>query len=271
MHPIEHLRHLARFSGSDPSALAQEAAYALAALAREDPAGLLPACRRLVERHLVCGPLWWLSALMLRSDDPGETAKQAIAELDADSTASQLSSAIPEDCTVLVVGLEERDSAALRRRGDLEVLACEAAIRLRGDETEVPDSGVGPAAACAGLVVLEACCAGGSGALCAPGSLAAAAVASFFEKPVWLLAGVGRVLPEDLWGALLGRFDGGWDPAGRAGGREPWQREAELVPASLITAVVGPLGLVDTASGLGSATCPPAPELASVALGGGCQ
>ena len=69
MHPIEHLRHVARATGADPALVATEAASALAQMASMDPAGLVPACRRLIEAHLTSGPVWWLSARILGADD----------------------------------------------------------------------------------------------------------------------------------------------------------------------------------------------------------
>ena len=66
MHPIEHLRYVARATGADPAVIAREAADALVEMARIQPAGLVPACRRLIERHVASGPVWWLSARMLR-------------------------------------------------------------------------------------------------------------------------------------------------------------------------------------------------------------
>jgi hypothetical protein len=44
-------------------------------------------------------------------------------------------------------------------------------------------------------------------------------------------------------------------------GSEPWEREVELVEASLISAVAGSEGVVDTGLGLSATTCPAAPEL----------
>jgi len=67
------------------------------------------------------------------------------------------------------------------------------------------------------------------------------------------VTGVGRVLPERLWNAVLTRFD--------ATGAEPWDRRAELVPASLLTSVVGTDGPMTVEEGLAAATCPAAPEL----------
>ena len=59
VHPIEHLRYVARAQGADSASLVEETAMALGSL-RFDPAGLVVACRRIVERHPFNGPLWWL-------------------------------------------------------------------------------------------------------------------------------------------------------------------------------------------------------------------
>jgi hypothetical protein len=71
--------------------------------------------------------------------------------------------------------------------------------------------------------------------------------------PVWVVAGVGRVLPGPLWDALLARLD--------AGAQEPWDRSVELVPVNLIADLVGPDGRLPAVDGLARAGCPVAPEL----------
>jgi hypothetical protein len=128
--------------------------------------------------------------------------------------------------------------------------------RLRDRDTQaelVPESGTGPAAGVADLVLVEALAAGPGGVLAAPGSMAAAAVAAHRNAPVWAVTGAGRVLPERLWDAMVTRLD--------SSGSEPWEREVELVEASLLSAVVGSEGIVDTDLGLTTTTCPAAPEL----------
>src|SRR4051812_49640827 len=61
MHPIERLRYVARSSGGDQRMLVRETAGALRGLGF-DPAGLVVARRRIVERHPNSGPLWWVWA-----------------------------------------------------------------------------------------------------------------------------------------------------------------------------------------------------------------
>jgi hypothetical protein len=121
------------------------------------------------------------------------------------------------------------------------------------DAQLVLESGVGPAAVVADVVIVEAAAAGPAGVLAVPGSMAAAAVAAHQRVPVWAVTGVGRVLPGPLWDAMLARLD--------ASGDEPWDRPVEVVPADLISQVVGPDGIQETNEGLMNATCPAAPEL----------
>ena len=263
MHPIEHLRYVARASGADPSLVAREAATSLAEIAVSDPAGLVPACRRLVERHLTSGPVWWLSARVLSAADPSDAAVDAAVELEDDPTDRLLAAELPESATITIVGWPEATGSALRRRGDVEALVVDSSgdgsalvrrLANAGSECEVvPNTGTGPAAAVCDLVVVEAFVAGPNGALAAPGSLPAAAVALQCGRPVWLVTPVGRVLPEGLWDALLSRFD--------ATAGEPWLRSAELVPAALFSSLVGASGPMAVGEGLQAATCRTAPEL----------
>ena len=265
MHPIEHLRYVARSSGADPSLLVRETAGALAGMLAVEPAGLVPACRRLVERHLTVGPVWWLSARVLTAPDPLRAARASAAEMDNDPTARALAAALADDVTVTVVGWPEVAGAGLRRRGDIEVLVADAmgdgpilARRLEdavARATVVADAGVAAAVVVSDLVVIEATAAGPSGVLATLGSHSAAAVAASRGVPVWVVAGVGRVLPAPLWDSLLGRLDQG--PA------EPWDRPVELVPAALVTAVAGPDGLVGPRRGPGPGHLPRGPRTAA--------
>jgi hypothetical protein len=263
MHPIERLRYVARVEGADPATVAREAAAALADVAAVDLAGLVPACRRLVDKHPANGPLWWLSARLLGSPDPPDEARDAVAALANDPTARVLAECLPEDGSILVVGWPDVVASALRRRGDVEVIVVDSggegsafARRLAEvghDASAVPDRGVASAATVCSLVIVEASAAGPGGMLAAPGSHAAAAVAARYGTPVWGVAGVGRILPARLWEAALARLDGG--------GLEPWDRDVEVVAADLLTSVVAPGGAGRPAEVLAAAECPPAPEL----------
>jgi hypothetical protein len=269
VHPIERLRYIARASTDDQRLLVRETADALRGLHIE-PAGLVVACRRIVERHPTSGPLWWLCASMLASPEPFTVARDLAAEIEYDVTPDHLYDALPDDATVCVVGWPDLVGDAVMRRGDVRVLAVDAndegssfVRRLQRADVEaevVPASGIGAAVLAADIVLVEALACGPSEALAATGSRALASVGYCSEVPTWLVAGRGRRLPEPLFAALLDRV---------ADVRAPWDAAAEPLPLALFSAVVGPdgVGAVDPAaagagrSGLLAAECPVAYEL----------
>lgn len=242
--------------------LVRETAQALAAF-RDDPAGLVAACRRIVDRHPTSGPLWWLCARVLTAPDAQREAWQAVDDIDSDSTPAELGFALPEDATACVIGWPELVGEALPRRGDVEVLAVDALGEGSGlvrrlmhagiDAVDVPSSGLGAAVASSDVLLLEAVALGPMGFIGVSGSLAAATVARHAEVPVWVVAGVGRLLPARMWDALAGR------QATRAA--DPWDLDEEVVPLTLVDQVCGPVGLESPGLALRRTDCPIAPEL----------
>lgn len=260
-HPIERLRWVARAEGAGPSLLVREAAEALASVGDDLP-GMVTACRRLIDRHPQAGPMWWLGARVLAAHDRVGEAYQAADDLDADPTPEVVAARLPEDATVTVLGWPEQVGGALRRRGDLQVLVVDTlgegaalAARLRAagvDAEAVAEAGAGSAVRDSALVLLEATAVGPDGFVAASGSLAAAAVGAGLGLDVWLVAGVGRVLPDRLWEALVTRLGG-------AG--EPWELDHEVVPLDWVTSVVGPEGPQLPSDAVAQARCPVVPEL----------
>jgi len=261
MHPIERLRMVARAAGEGPALVAQEAAGALVAFG-DDPAGLVTACRRLVDRQPTSGPIWWLAARVLTSSDPTTEAWRAVEQLQDDPTAERVAATLPDGAVVTVVGLGEHTADALVRRGDVEVLLVDndtvepmAIRRLQRADTmldAVPAAGLGSAVAASDLVLFEASALGPGGLVASAGSRPAAAVARHAEIPVWAVAGIGCTLPRRLWDALASRI---------TDGDEPWLAAEEIVPLDLVDAVIGPEGLRPTAHAAAGADCPVAPEL----------
>lgn len=262
MHPIERLRYVARASGADQPLLVHETAQALAAF-RDDPAGLVAACRRVVERHPSSAPLWWLCARVLTAPDGQQEAWRAVDDIEADPTARRLAHELPDGATVCVVGWPEQTAEALLRRGDVAVLAVDTAGEASGlvhrlqqaglDADDVPAAGLGSAVEVADVVVLEAVALGQDGFVGVTGSLAAAAVARQLEVPVWLTAGVGRRLPPLMWEAVRSRLE--------ASTVEPWFRDEEVVALSLVDRVCGPDGSRVPSDAMAGTDCPVAPEL----------
>ena len=266
MHPIERLRYVARATGAGPGLLVREAAGALAAFA-DDPAGLVTACRRLVQRHSTSAPVWWLAARVLEAADPMQEAWAAAEEIDEDPTSDVVCRLLPDEATVLLVGGPELAVDGIRRRGDVETLVVDAGgdgsdlvRRFAGaglDCVEVADTGAGAAAAAADLVLVEATGLGPSAVLAPAGSRAAAAVAHAAGVPVWCVAGRGRVLPGRLWDALVAELDAVGDP---------WDLLEELVPLDLFDQVIGPDGPVAPGDAPKRADCPVAPELLKLSM-----
>lgn len=264
MHPIERLRYVARSSGAPQAALVRETAAALGGMGF-DAAGLVTACRRVLDRHPASGPLWWLCARVLTTiDDPDSEGWRCADELEDDHTVDELAHALPSEARVCVLGWPELAGEALARRGDVEVLAIDAldegsglVRRLRHagvDAVDVPVSGLGAAAAACDLVLVEASAASTSGLVAVAGSRAAAAVAHQASVPVWAVAGLGRRLPAPLFGALLGRL------AEEHRG-EPWEAVDEVVPAAVLDCVCTGVGPLEPHVALATADCPVAPEL----------
>ncbi len=260
MHPIERLRYVARARGADAESLVRETAGALRGLGL-DMSGLVVACRRIVDRHPTCGPLWWLCARMLTSTDPMAAARAAIDEIEHDRTVDELVAALPDGATVVTIGWPDLTGLALARRGDVRVLALDAAHhgssfvqRLERAEVEselVPTEAAAIATAAADAALVEADALDAGRMIAATGAAVLAAAAGLTATPVWCVAGCGRRLPAPMIGAIVDRV------AQRA--IDPWSRDGEVVPMSLVAHVVGPSGRQRAADV--RAECEMAPEL----------
>lgn len=266
MHPIEHLRYVARSSGVGQESLVRETAGALLSFGH-DPAGLVTTCRRMIARQPSSGPLLWLASRVLTSADPRSEVRACMEAMAEDRTARMLSRQLPVEAAVCVLGWPDLVGGTLRRRGDLRVLVVDVvgegyhlARRLSEQDgwvDEVPESGLGAAAASADLVLLESAAVGPEGFLAVSGSRAAAAVAQAAEVPVWLVAGKGTILPGPMWDSLVERA---------LGMVEAWEADEEVVPLALVDRVAGPDGLVSAAEAVSSTDCPVTPELFCAAI-----
>ena len=244
MHPIEQLRYVARASGADAGLLVQEAASALGVF-RHDPPALVTAARRLLTRQPAVGPLWWMCARLIMSDDPWREARAVSDELRDDSSARELAHALPDGATVVVSGWPDIVVDALPRRGDVFVLVVDvegqgsAVVRRleRADveAEEIDASHLGGAVQDADVALVEAAAAGPAAALTDVGSLALAATARACGTPTWLVAGVGRRLPEPYWQAIVERTVGRDET--------PWLSPFEVVAMGLTDRVLTSDGL----------------------------
>lgn len=244
MHPIEHLRYVARSSGGDQRTLVRETASAMRSMAF-DPSALVVACRRITERHPTSGPLWWLCSTVLTAPDPIATAVRLANALVDDTTPDALVDALPEDATVCVIGWPDLAGDAILRRGDITVLVVDADdegssfVRMlqRNDvECEVVSAaGLAGAVVSSDVVLVEAFAAAGDEFLAAAGSRAAASVGYCSDVPVWGVVGLGRCLPQQLFTNMTARV---YDR------RQPWDAGVDVVPLGLLGTVARPSGLV---------------------------
>jgi hypothetical protein len=232
------LRAVARSRHAPPGELAAEAAWGLAALASEEPAAVLPACRRLLERQPGCGPLWWLSARILTAGDPAGEADRCASLLMEDRTPRRLRAAL------------KAESGGEPRRA-------------------VRQGGIGDVAA-ADIVVIEASAIGTTGMVVPASRKALLQAAQASGTPVWVESGVGRLLPPGLWSALGRRL---CDPRDAASSQARGSRVTAfefpsdvIEPLEGVELVIGPAGpasVSDLNTLVTESGCPDPPELTS--------
>ncbi len=280
MHPIERLRYVARAGDVDPGTLAQEAADALGSLA-SDPRALVPACRRLIEFHPSCAPLWWVCARLLVASDVREAADVAAGLLYDDHTDEELAAHFPAGATVVsaggpiaIAGLSGRPDLTIRLVGRPSTLRY-GMRRIDGDVTGYDTAEADEACSGATLALVEPFVAGPSGVLVSDqgGEVAAAAARSGLD--LWVVLGEGRLLPAALFEALRQQVDAcGVETADdeelfdlmptattRRGARFANAVQATVLPSTSIAAVIGPTGGAQARVALAHPTCGAPTEL----------
>ncbi len=261
--PAERLRAVTR-RNVDDDRLASEAADALAGFA-DEPASLVVACRRVLAHHPTHGPLWWVCARILAAAEPVAAAHQAVRDLDADRTADRLGATLPlldEGEVVASIGWPAVVDEAMVERFDIEALAIRVegtdatrSVRhRRGDHAvRVVDPG-DPALARVVRLLVPASAIGPSAALVPAGTsdalatIAAGASTGTAAGEVWLVGGVGRVLPARLYAIAAPGADGP-------------QTNVEEMSLQRFDRVAGPRGVERTADAAARVDCPIPPEL----------
>lgn len=228
--------------------LVREAAFALAEFAY-DPMELLTACKRLVERRPGCAPLVWVCARILSGSDPATEAYDCVAALARDRTSEELTNEIPGEASVLVVGRAEAGGEAALWRPDIDLTS---AAGVDGE-----DRSISPLEQPLDLLVLEADAVSDGEALLRSGASSVAAAARQMEVPVWLVAGLGRVLPEQMWIGTTELAMREHSGSGGYGG----SLDFELVSLDWVDTVVGPSGRHPVSELRYRRECPIVPEL----------
>ena len=255
MQPFERLRHVAR-SGGDDALLVEEAADCLAGFA-DDPASLVVACRRLLSHHPAAGVLWWLCARVLVAPLPDEAADEAARLVSTDRTPDRLGTLLPfpHNEPIAVLGWPSVTGAALVTRPDLDVVAVRVEgehrihARLRRVErtVRVVDE-IDAAALAPSHVLVETSAASPTEALVPAGTVE---LLETTGATGWLVAGVGRILPARLFGALRAALPDGDDDPG----------DFDLVPVERFERIAGPTGLQAPDQVVRRVDAPVAPEL----------
>jgi hypothetical protein len=262
--PFERMRYLARWSEEDDGALVSEAADCLAGFA-DDPAGLVVACRRLLSHHPASGALWWLCARVLTAPDPAEAAWQASKLINEDRTPERLSGLLPfpHDEPIAVLGWPDLAGTALAERPDLDVIAVRRRTgddRLRAQlaRQEQPVRVVSEVEAAAlepSHLLVEATAASPTCAVVPDGAPDLLADLARGGTTGWLVAGVGRLLPERLFASLRHELERD----------DPERLPIGLVDVARFARVAGPRGL-DAGDALSRRVdAPVAPELLRLA------
>jgi hypothetical protein len=234
---MEHLRFVARSgirSGGSAWSVAVEAGVALAPVAGR-PGGLLTACRRLVARCPLDGPLVWLAATALAASDPPTALHEAVARLRSDPTGKRAARALPDGAVVVTgpgaaLGVDPEERREFEERG-VQVVDGEFAAVVAAD-----------------LVVCRACLWGPGEWFAPEGTTALVGAAVTAGAEVWVLAGLGTVLPARMWESATDGLD-------------PGPHGVERLLASSASVVVGPAGRTSPGRASTRADGPVVPEL----------
>src|SRR5579862_6474070 len=202
--PAERLRAVTR-RHVDEERLAVEAADALAGFASE-PASLVVACRRVLAHHRSCGPLWWVCSRILAAPDAVMGAHEASRLLEADRTADRLGATLPlldDEQVIAVVGWPEAFDLAMIERLDIAAVALRVdgsdpapALRRRASErgVRVVDPW-NPTLTDVPRFLVLASAIGPDQCLVPAGTGDALDTLASAVREVWVIGGVGRVLP----------------------------------------------------------------------------
>jgi len=262
--PAERLRSVTR-RRLDEDRLAIEAADALAGFASE-PASLVVACRRVLAHHRSCGPLWWVCARILAAADPFAGARDAARLLEADRTADRLGATLPlldEDQVVVVVGWPEAVDVALVERLDIAAVALRVegsdpapALRRRVSErgARVADAW-DPTLTDVARFLVPAAAIGPEQCLVPMGTADALDTLGLAVQEVWVVGGVGRVLPARLYDIVRRESNADADDFGE------YVTPLEELTLARVDCIAGPRGVQRASEAAARSDCPVVPEL----------
>ena len=229
-----------------------------------DDAGMLIACRRILDRQPASGPLVWLCAHALGAPDQRRALWESVDGLEADQTEAALAFTLPDDPVVATVGWTDALASLARKRGDASFVVVDPDGNAEYQLDRVIENGhnvtiVDPEATAQAMfeathLIVDMHALGPDAGLAPMGSFAAASVARHLETPVWGVASLGVALGDKMYQGLTKRWN--------AATSEPrYLRHLEEVPTSLLDQVVTTAGAVSCAQAISNGGCPIVPEL----------
>jgi len=262
--PAERLRAVTR-RRVDEDRLAIEAADALAGFASE-PASLVVACRRVLAHHRSCGPLWWVCARILAAADATMGAHEASRLLESDRTADRLGATLPlldEDQVIAVVGWPEAVDLALVERLDIAAVAVRTegsdpayALRRRSSERGVRIvEAWDPMLTDIPRFLVAAAAIGPDQCLVPAGTGDALDMLGSAVREVWVIGGVGRVLPARLYDVVR---QATFAAVEQLGDDAP---PVEELAIERVDCIAGPRGVQRASDAASRSDCPVVPEL----------
>jgi len=262
--PAERLRAVTR-RRVDEDRLAIEAADALAGFASE-PASLVVACRRVLAHHRSCAPLWWVCARILAAADAPMGARDAARLLESDRTADRLGATLPlldDDEVIVVVGWPEAVDLALIERLDLDVVALRVegsdpapALRRRASErgVRIVDAW-DPTLHNVARFLVPAAAIGPERCLVPAGTTDALETLGAAVHEVWVVGGVGRVLPARLYDVMRR------ETLAELQGFSEHAAPVEELAIERVDCIAGPRGVQRASDAASHSDCPVVPEL----------
>ena len=254
--PAERLRSVTR-RNVDDDRLAAAAADALVGFS-DEPASLVVACRRVLAHHRAHGALWWVCSRVLAAPDPAAAAHIAVRDLEADRTGDRLGATLPlldEHEVVAVIGYTSTIDDALADRFDIDAVAIRvdgddpvaSLRRRRSDHTVRVVDGWDPALEHTSRLLVSATAVGPERALVPAGTAEVLQLIGAGAREVWLVGGVGRVLPARVYEMIVSSL--------------PPESDFEEVSVQRFDRIAGPRGLERPADATARIDCPVVPEL----------
>ena len=216
------------------------------------------ACRRVLAHHRAHGALWWVCSRVLAAPDPAAAARIAVRDLEADRTGDRLGATLPlldEDEVVAIIGYTSTVDDALAERFDIDAVA----IRVDGDDpvaslrrrrsdhaVRVVD-GWDPVLEHTSRLVVSATAIGPERALVPLGTGDVLQLIGAGARELWLVGGVGRVLPARVYEMIVSSL--------------PSESDFEEVSLQRFDRIAGPRGLERPADATSRVDCPVVPEL----------